>query len=449
MKKLRHYIIAILAFTLLVPYGYTVYGNTERYQDKGFYYFKSYYGTFGPCAEITGVYTKKLSDTLTIPEYIGFNYPVVELTLKFSKECVSEIRTLNIPASCISEGLTIWGGGNDGFVNLTNANIIGDSDKYISVDGIIYSKDMTKLVYLPMGRTGTYIMPDSLKSIEPKCVISDLQRFLRESVLNGSNYTELITNDRIEKIDLYNSDLKMTNLEKIHMGKMFRVYKEYFDELSKLKEITVSDENQSYSAYDGALYSKDGTFFEYCPQGKEGSFKVKYGTKIIGENAFESSNLSAVYLPKSVKKIKAYAFIGSKSNISDVYVPSSVMEIANNAFAGCEDTITIHSPGGSYAHTYATENGINWVKAEPMVFVECENGKVSADVEYMSGNSKLYLAVYNARNHLVKYFTQFVSDGEYSFDVSNIPGAYKVKAMLWNDADHLTPLCPAATAYVN
>ena len=383
MKKLRQYIIVTAVFIALISCGYTVNAdNIELHQYNGYYYDKFYDETGKLCANINGLYTKKLSDTLTIPEYIGeFNYPVVGLHLLFPEKYVSGIKTLNIPASCISRSFQIYSNYYDGFNNLTNINIIGESENYTSVDGVLYNKDMTELVYLPKGRTGTYVMPDSVVSLHKK----DINGEQTESIWAYCKITELITNDNIETISYgyyYDNIIVMENLERIYIGNNVKIaprvpyftegtaINDVFSNSNKLSCMDVGSDNSYYSSYDGIVYSKDGTVLIYCPKGREGVLYIKPNTQQIKDCAF-GGQYFPMYSPCNTK-------------ISDVYIPSSVKDIADDAFSGCEDRITIHSYEWSYAHDYAIEHGINWAKAEPIVFVECENGKVSADVEYMS-----------------------------------------------------------------
>ena len=46
-------------------------------------------------------------------------------------------------------------------------------------------------------------------------------------------------------------------------------------------------------------------------------------------------------------------------DLEKVLIPASVTEIGEDAFKDCEK-LTIFAPGGSYAETYAGENGIHF-----------------------------------------------------------------------------------------
>ena len=84
--------------------------------------------------------------------------------------------------------------------------------------------------------------------------------------------------------------------------------------------------------------------------------------KTIRRQAFMScANLTRVEMQEGVETIEDNAFLYC-SALSDVYIPRSVSSISNLAFNEILDysTISIHGYAGSYAETYATENGFNF-----------------------------------------------------------------------------------------
>lgn len=50
--------------------------------------------------------------------------------------------------------------------NLMNINVSNNNDVFSSVDGVLYSKDGTKLIKYPEGKTGGFIVPDSVTSFD-------------------------------------------------------------------------------------------------------------------------------------------------------------------------------------------------------------------------------------------------------------------------------------------
>lgn len=96
---------------------------------------------------------------------------------------------------------------------------------YTSIDGVLYNKDVTELLYYPMMKQDkSYIMPDTVKTID-------------DSI-------SLTTNPYLESITLSKA------LE----------YADYkFAKSNSLKEIKVSEESSYYKSVDGVLYNKDMT----------------------------------------------------------------------------------------------------------------------------------------------------------------------------------------------
>ena len=83
-------------------------------------------------------------------------------------------------------------------------------------------------------------------------------------------------------------------------------------------------------------------------------------TKTLSENAFLNKvSVVSVNIPNTVDTIGENCFSGC-ANISKITIPKSVTEIADGAFDGCGN-LTIYCYEGSYAQSYAEENGIPYV----------------------------------------------------------------------------------------
>ena len=86
--------------------------------------------------------------------------------------------------------------------------------------------------------------------------------------------------------------------------------------------------------------------------------------KTIGISAFKScGTLATVRIEEGVETIREYAFAECQ-NLADIYIPRSVTTIDTTAFeyasTNTENGLTIHGYAGSYAETFATENGFNF-----------------------------------------------------------------------------------------
>ncbi len=87
------------------------------------------------------------------------------------------------------------------------------------------------------------------------------------------------------------------------------------------------------------------------------SIVLSEGLTDIGDYAFEMcSGLTDVVIPGTVTTIGERAFYGCTS-LASLTLPASVLTIGEEAFAECETLTTIRVYPGSYAETWAQENG--------------------------------------------------------------------------------------------
>lgn len=87
---------------------------------------------------------------------------------------------------------------------------------------------------------------------------------------------------------------------------------------------------------------------------------IRFGCNlsVIDDEAFNlCDSLREITLPESLKTLGDDAFSGC-SGLLHAFIPSTLTEIGENAFKDCP-CLTISSPPGSYALTYADQNGIS------------------------------------------------------------------------------------------
>ena len=218
------------------------------------------------------------------------------------------------------------------FTSLKKVTVSEDNPNYRSIDGVLYNKDMTKLVIFP--RTlKSYTIPESVTSIV-------------EDAISDSDLINLTISDTLTDI----TDLLSYTLKSIHIGK--NVNKLHHSYTPDLKSISVSEENNTFKAVDNMLYSKDGSKFIWCPAQTKGKVVLENGVTEIAEDAFDDCE-----------------------NITDIVIPDTVSKVDDNAFGdgyGKTDSIVIWVPKGKkdyYKSLFTKKTGFT----SNMVIMELEN----------------------------------------------------------------------------
>jgi len=215
-----------------------------------------------------------------------------------------------------------------------------DNPNYTSVDGVLYSKDMTILCKYPSAKTDkSFKVPDTVKTIADKAFenatflesidfsnVSDLG----ESAFYGCTGLKTVTlPDGIKELkgDLFNGCTSLDNVqipdgvELISWG--------CFTDCSSLTSVTIPESVTAIwdYAFSGCPFTEiklpselseicSGTFYN-CKNLKE--IKIPEKVTTIGSYAFYNcSLLTSVELPKTVTEIIWYAFLGCNA-ITDVY----------------------------------------------------------------------------------------------------------------------------------
>lgn len=108
-----------------------------------------------------------------------------------------------------------------------------------------------------------------------------------------------------------------------------------------LKEIRVAKDNSYFCDVDGVLFNKNKTVLYQYPCGKDSTdYVIPDTVNIIGEYAFESCDLTNITIPESVTTIEPYAFRHCDS-LHQITLPDSVTRLGKYAFEDCQNLETV------------------------------------------------------------------------------------------------------------
>ena len=364
-----------------------------------------------------------IADSVTSIGSSAFDYCIAlaEITLpnnlvnigRYAFEGCNQLTNITIP-----EKLTTIGEGAFSYCEkLTDINVVDNNTTYSSVDGVLFNKDISKLILYPYARKQTeYTIPDTVETIGVSAFdgASNLKKLslpeglttIEESAfMNCTGINEVILPSTLTTIGKYafgycykldnieipgnvatiNSyvfegcgNLKsvtlldgITTIKDYAFENCSNLYEIYiptslnkisyltFSGCSSLEYINVSENNPNYSSEDGILYDKDKSVLIVYPSGKTyEEYAIKDGIVGIYEYAFNECNyLKAVAIPSSVLEIEDSAFYKCY-NLQKAIIPDQVTYIGEYAFEECNKALTIYCRSNSYAETYAEDLSI-------------------------------------------------------------------------------------------
>lgn len=225
------------------------------------------------------------------------------------------------------------------------------------VDGVLYSKDGTTIMFYPQGKTATsFTLPATVTAIGTSafnyCEKIETFDFAAGSQLNtigksaflGCDFSTINFPATLTEI----GDAAFFGCEKlssVHIpAGVTSISNSAFFDCSLLETVTFSNESQ--------LESVGASAFEGCV--KLSSIHLPATVTSIGISAFSScENLSEIIIPSGVTQLE-YAVFHTCSKLTSIEIPSGVTSIGVSAFENCSQLTSITIPAnvgsiGNYA----------------------------------------------------------------------------------------------------
>ena len=212
---------------------------------------------------------------------------------------------------------------------LTAIDVHPDNPSYCSQDGVLFSKDMTRLLTYPSGKeSAEYTVPDSVTAIHSRAFVET---------------------NRLRRITIPDS---ITDVGEILP----------FCECTALEAIIVSENHPVYSSLDGVLLSRDRSRLICYPSGRPADhYDIPQGITSIAPFAFTYGYaLRSVTIPEGVTELGADVFF-SCENIEQVRLPESMTKIDELAFVYMHGKITVIAPHEAEYYGYGSTSIVDWV----------------------------------------------------------------------------------------
>ena len=201
-----------------------------------------------------------------------------------------------------------------GCTSLTEVKVDSGNQKFVSVGGVVFSKDRTEIVYFPQGKGGSYTIPAAVTSIAA-------------GVFRGNNSLELLA------IPNTVSYIGEEAFKGTHIDNIVFIGDKHADELVIAKS---AFEKAYFEGYD---------------------FKLPSHTKHIGDYAFSGIFYQKIVLNEGLESIGNYAFYHpNNDNGADVLIPSSVVSIGEYCFSGVTVSDSYHTAHHFVGAVFSVEN---------------------------------------------------------------------------------------------
>ncbi len=212
--------------------------------------------------------------------------PTVKMIWNYSFVNCNKLTTVHLPKSVSDVG-------QFAFLSLPcQINVDSENPKLTSLDGVLFTKDMKRLIFCPTSKTGDYYVPETVNTIY--------------------------------ELAFYNC-VKLTS---IHVPASIYFF-DANDFFNCKCDVTVAEGCKSIKIVDGVIYSSGMDQLYYCPPSFSGSLKI----------------------PSTVKDIRSMAFANC-TGLTEITIPESVELIWDSAFFNCIGLKKIHSLDPSPSDVY-------------------------------------------------------------------------------------------------
>ncbi len=293
------------------------------------------------------------SGDVTIPAtvtYGGKVYTVTTISNSTFYNC-SQLLTVKIPATVNTiEPRAFY----NGCKKLSAITVDTNNDWFTDIDGVLYTKDMKKLVRCPMATAGIFNIPDGVEEI---CASGFMYCF---------SLTEITIPNSVIKIEV-DAFFNCYRLEKIHFpASVQSIYYNVLQACDELSYITVDANNQYFTSEDNVLFNKEKTKLIQCAPKKVGDYVIPNTVTELLQTAFYGCKLTSITIPETVKTIGYNAF-NYCNNLKNLYcLAKEPPFLYHYTFYGVDKSIPVYVPASSIEAYKAAQYWSEFTNFQPI-----------------------------------------------------------------------------------
>lgn len=256
-------------------------------------------------------------------------------TLEFGENAFNNcesLTTVTLPAN-VSKIPGVF----SGCTSLEAVNVADNSEYFTSVNGVVFNKAMTEILFFPQGKTGEYVVPGTVTVIADgvfRGVELDKLTIYNTVTVIGDDAFRQASIDVLEFVDhdtLANATALTIGDHAFHgfatedlvLPAHTKTMGSYVFQAATFDTITLNEGLENIGDY---AFKGDRNLYN------SGTLVIPSTVKTIGAHAFDGSNLRYITLNEGLENIGDYAFY----NIYYLYsisIPASVKSLGNHSFA--------------------------------------------------------------------------------------------------------------------
>lgn len=310
--------------------------------------------------KIVGVATNAISNETELKE-INVAEGIEFLAQESIYNC-ENLKRINLPSTITEYGFGLEKAPIVKCSSLTEITVSENNKEIKTVNGILFTKDMKKILNYPAGISNIlYTIPTEVEIIYYNCFNynEQLETVIMPETIKEIQYGAFYCCRNINGIKLPSNCEKIgqfafyqTTIESIYIPTCVKFLNSgALSGMNKLASISVSESNSIYYSNNDILYSSKNKSLELYPAQKQNiEFTIPDGIVSIEMSAIENNRyLETISIPETVEYI-GYNNFNSCINLKKVNMPYSITKIEDSCFYN--DNITIYGYEGTYPEKY-------------------------------------------------------------------------------------------------
>lgn len=180
--------------------------------------------------------------------------------------------------------------------------VAADSPYFSTVNGALYNKSETTLLYFPPAKRGSFTLSQSCRNLNSQLIYNKLTDIIvPASNPNFTSYDGVLYDNRGKVMRCYPLKKSVYTIPK-NVNSIDYLNRNGVRENASIKSVKVAKANKTFVAKDGVLFKRSGMTLLFYPPKKEGAYVIPDDARHIAENAFHATQITKLTISKNITR---------------------------------------------------------------------------------------------------------------------------------------------------